>query len=175
MEGEHNKIIERYLPLLISVPYTREIYLSGSLARKQSHSESDIDLVVISKENRIWFNRILLNLVTFLIGKRRSQHQRAGCFCFNSSFGENNFKKINKKDFWISLNNKFPNSRFLVLRRVLEFLLEITFLGLLFEKISKIFLSNYIYKKFRNFKDNKKAVLLLRRNEITYHPPKLIL
>ncbi len=76
-------ILKKFLPLLINCPYTRAIFLAGSTAVGNPKLESDIDLIIISEEKRVWLNRLFLELATFIFGKRRSKKKIKNRFCFN--------------------------------------------------------------------------------------------
>ncbi|MEK7500726.1 MAG: nucleotidyltransferase domain-containing protein [Patescibacteria group bacterium] len=76
-------ILKRYLPLLAAVPYTRLVFLSGSVAAGTARPESDIDLIIVSQKNRLWLNRILLETAAWLVGHRRSRTKFKNRFCFN--------------------------------------------------------------------------------------------
>ena len=75
--------LKKFLPLLVLCPYTRIIFLAGSVAEARAHSESDIDLVVVARHNRVWLNRFFLELATWLAGQRRSKNKINNKFCFN--------------------------------------------------------------------------------------------
>lgn len=76
-------ILKKYLPWFIAAPYTRAIFLSGSIAAGCPKPESDIDLVVVAQKNRVWLNRFFLELITWLLGRRRDKHNFKNKFCFN--------------------------------------------------------------------------------------------
>ena len=75
--------LKKYLPILVACPYTRIIFLAGSVAETRAHSESDIDLVVVAQHNRVWLNRFFLELAAWLAGQRRSKTKINNKFCFN--------------------------------------------------------------------------------------------
>lgn len=76
-------LLKKFLPILINCPYTRAIFLAGSTAVGNPKPESDIDLIIVSKEKRVWLNRLFLELVTFIFRKRRSRKKNKNRFCFN--------------------------------------------------------------------------------------------
>lgn len=76
-------ILKKYLPWLIAAPYTRAIFLSGSIAAGCPKPASDIDLVVVAQKNRVWLNRFFLELITWLLGRRRDKRNFKNKFCFN--------------------------------------------------------------------------------------------
>ena len=75
-------LLKKFLPILINCPYTRAIFLAGSTAVGNPKPESDIDLIIISEEKRVWLNRLFLELVTFIFGKE-DQRKNKNRFCFN--------------------------------------------------------------------------------------------
>ena len=70
-------------PILAALPYTRVIFLAGSVARNCPAAESDIDLVIVSRDKRVWLNRFFMELDAFILGRRRSQKKFKNRFCFN--------------------------------------------------------------------------------------------
>lgn len=81
-------ITKKYLPLLALVPFSRIFFLGGSLVCGRLKETSDIDIIVVAKENRLWLNRLLLETVIFLLGRRRTQKKFKNRFCFNYSLSE---------------------------------------------------------------------------------------
>lgn len=61
------------------------IYLTGSLAMSNSTADSDIDLMVITKNNQLWTTRFLLTIFTSLSGLRRTpmSKKNTGKLCLN--------------------------------------------------------------------------------------------
>lgn len=84
------RILKTMMPLLITCPYTRVLFLAGSTARGDPKPSSDIDLVVISQDGRVWLNRVFLELAVFLIGRRRSRNKFEKRFCFNMFLSNKN-------------------------------------------------------------------------------------
>lgn len=65
--------------LMIRFPYVRGIAISGSLSKNFADEDSDIDLFIITKKNRLWIARTMMHLfkkLTFLVKK---EHY----FCMN--------------------------------------------------------------------------------------------
>lgn len=178
MEGTINndqllRVLNRYLPILGAIPYSRAFPLVGSLAEGRARAESDIDLVVVAQKNRLWLNRALLVATVTLIGRRRTAKNRRGRFCFNASFaaGEGQMGLLSK--FYPSSKNLAIGSRpILAVRDVLEFVLELSPLGAFLERLSQKLLISYIHRRFARFKNEPDAVLILKRNLIIYHPPR---
>ncbi|MBI2063068.1 MAG: hypothetical protein HYT61_02395 [Candidatus Yanofskybacteria bacterium] len=53
------------------IPYVRAIFASGSLAMNNTDELSDLDVLVVTKYDRIWLNRFLILGTLFLLGMRR--------------------------------------------------------------------------------------------------------
>jgi predicted nucleotidyltransferase len=67
------------------VPGVLAIYLTGSLAMSNSIADSDIDFMVITKNNQLWTTRFLLTIYTTMVGLRRTPEskQNTGKLCLN--------------------------------------------------------------------------------------------
>lgn len=69
------------------IPFVNLIGVSGSLAMMNTDRAGDIDLLVITQKNRIWFVRVLMLLFVQFLGKRRSRRdvkkEVAGKICIN--------------------------------------------------------------------------------------------
>jgi predicted nucleotidyltransferase len=73
------RIARKVANLLIKFPYVRGIAVSGSLSKNYADEYSDIDLFVITAENRLWIARTLMHAfkkLTFLVN-------RQDYFCMN--------------------------------------------------------------------------------------------
>jgi len=70
---------------LSKVPGILAIYLTGSLAVLNSPVSGDIDLMIITRPNKLWITRILLTLYTELLGLRRHprSQEASGKVCLN--------------------------------------------------------------------------------------------
>ncbi len=55
-------------------PFVLAIYVTGSLAMSNSDTNSDIDFMIITKDNRLWITRFLLTIFAELLGLRRRPH-----------------------------------------------------------------------------------------------------
>lgn len=73
------KIAKKVSKLLAKFPFVRSIGISGSLSKNFADNESDIDLFIITAENKLWITRTFMHCfkkITFLFNK---QH----FFCMN--------------------------------------------------------------------------------------------
>lgn len=75
--------LKRVLPVLLLAPYTRIIFLAGSVAAGNPKSESDIDLIVVAKNGRVWLNKFFMEILTRTVRIKRVPGDRAGKICFN--------------------------------------------------------------------------------------------
>lgn len=73
----------KFLSPLRFFPYLRVISISGSLALLNSTADSDIDLFIITKKNRIWLSRALVSLYFQILGQRRYKNHVKNRFCLN--------------------------------------------------------------------------------------------
>ncbi len=69
-------------------PQVRMIGISGSLAMRNAADEDDIDLFVISSENRLWTARIICLMITIFLRIRRGRNsiQNKDKICLNLFF-----------------------------------------------------------------------------------------
>lgn len=90
------KKVEKYQSLFSYMPWVRAVCICNSLAMNACHPKSDIDLFVITEQNRLWTARIYLTVLTTLLGMRKTKHRHAGTFClsFFVSLDEKNFSQI---------------------------------------------------------------------------------
>mgnify|MGYP001239068387 CR=1 FL=1 len=129
-----NKISERKIRILLKVakilrfvPYVRMIAITGRMAMKNAEEKSDLDVLIVIEEGKIFTGRILVTLAVHLMGKRRYKGKIANRVClnyfittnsleitmkdmFSSSeyyfisplFGRETFRKFQEKNRWIS-------------------------------------------------------------------------
>lgn len=77
------KKVSKYVPKLHKIPFIKAIAVCNSLAFEHCNSESDIDLFIITKKNRIFLARVLSGILLHLYGVRRYKNKIAGRFCLS--------------------------------------------------------------------------------------------
>lgn len=75
--------LKKFLPVLLMAPYTRAILLAGSVAAGNPKPQSDIDLIIVSQNNRVWLNRFFLEILTRALKIRRTKNNFNNKICFN--------------------------------------------------------------------------------------------
>ncbi len=83
----HFKQVKFYCQFLKLIPWIKLVGVSGSLAIKNSKISDDIDLFIITSQNRLFLSRIFILLIFELLGKRRKRGENvkkvAGKLCTN--------------------------------------------------------------------------------------------
>lgn len=83
--------------MIARLPFVRAVILNGSLASGNHKPSSDIDILIIAKDGRIFSARFFVNIFATIIGVKRSKDDKRGhaCkFCFNY-FLTKNYLHIN--------------------------------------------------------------------------------
>ncbi|MCX6763527.1 MAG: nucleotidyltransferase domain-containing protein [Candidatus Moranbacteria bacterium] len=94
------------LSLLRFVPYVRMAAVTGSVAMKNALPESDIDLLVVLKKNKIFTGRTLVTLLLHLLGRRRHGRKITNRICLNY-FITTDSLEINLKDIFAASEYSF--------------------------------------------------------------------
>lgn len=79
--------VRKSLRFLRVLPFLRGLFICGSVARKVSHPNSDIDFMIITKSNRTWTVRFLLTIAVFLLGKKTQDNNKT----LNPAYRKNKF------------------------------------------------------------------------------------
>ncbi|MFH1129332.1 MAG: nucleotidyltransferase domain-containing protein [Patescibacteria group bacterium] len=74
------------------IPNIKLILMNGSVAIYNAKKESDIDLLIVAKNKRIWLTRFLVTIFFQIIGQRRHGNKIANKFCLNHYTVDNNLK-----------------------------------------------------------------------------------
>lgn len=115
----------KYLPYFSKIPGILSVCVCNSLAMNACHKDSDIDIFIITKSNRMWSVRIYTTFLFMILGQRKTHQKHAGKFCLSFFITENamDFSKIAIKNdiylsYWIQtlrpiLNRKHTFEKFL--------------------------------------------------------------
>lgn len=108
--AEHKKISKRYLLkarvlswFLKSILTIKLVGVSGGLAMENASKQDDIDLFIITDNNRLWISRLLASVLLDLFGTRRkvkmSNLQAKGKLCLNLLLEEGKLEQETKNLF----------------------------------------------------------------------------
>ena len=88
--------VSHYNTYFQKIPGILGIAVCNSLAMNSAHKDSDIDLFIITKNNRIWTVRILMTLLLILLRQRKTSKHHAWKFCLSFFITEKwlDFKNI---------------------------------------------------------------------------------
>ena len=76
--------------LLAKIPFVNAIYICNDLSYQNAPRESDIDLAIITEENRIWTARFFCTFLMKILNKRPSQKNKKDKICLSFFISENN-------------------------------------------------------------------------------------
>ncbi len=82
------------------VPYLRGLFLTGTLAMKRGGTNSDWDVLVVLKKDRIWIGRLILTGWLHLIKKRRHKQIVQNRFCLNQFVVDKKLKFKEQNEFF---------------------------------------------------------------------------
>lgn len=77
------KKVKKTARLLKLISFVKSIAISGSVSMDGARPESDIDVFIISKKNRIWLARLATVFLTQIIGQRRHKNIIKNKICLN--------------------------------------------------------------------------------------------
>lgn len=64
-------IAKNIVQIIKVIPWIKFVGITGALAMDNARVDDDIDLLVITQDNRLWLTRLVIILILELIGKRR--------------------------------------------------------------------------------------------------------
>jgi len=84
------KIAQKVAYWLKFIPWIKMVGVTGNLAMNNAQSDDDIDLLILTKKNRLWSTRLLAILITEILGIRRRAGQKevANKICLNMFLDE---------------------------------------------------------------------------------------
>ncbi len=104
---------DRIIKILRFMPFIKNISVINSLSYNNSRQDSDIDILIIAKKDRLWTARALTILLLEIIGQNKNKWYKAGKFCLGFAFDEtrldlSKIKYRNDIDFTYFLANLTP-------------------------------------------------------------------
>jgi len=75
--------VSQYNTYFAKVPWILGIAVCNSLAMNSCHENSDIDLFIITKKNRLWTTRICMTLLLTVLGQRKTRSKHKWKFCLS--------------------------------------------------------------------------------------------
>lgn len=72
-----------YLKFLKCVPFLKMVAVCNTLAFNHPEKNSDIDLFIVTKKNRLWTARVLVTFLLQILGVRRHGKKVSGRFCLS--------------------------------------------------------------------------------------------
>jgi len=69
-------------------PFVKNVSIINSLSYNNSRDDSDIDLLIVTKKNRLWTARALVILLLEILGQNKNTWYKAGKFCLGFAFDE---------------------------------------------------------------------------------------
>ncbi|MFZ2192750.1 MAG: hypothetical protein WAV31_00715 [Candidatus Moraniibacteriota bacterium] len=100
------KLVRRAVWLLRAVPFVRMIAVTGRIAMKNTERKSDLDLLIVLKKKHIFTGRLLVTIVTHLLGMRRYGQKITNRICLNY-FVTTNSLEIDMQDLFASSEYSF--------------------------------------------------------------------
>jgi Zn-finger nucleic acid-binding protein len=80
----------KIMTMIIKVfPFVRGVFVTGTLSKNSSDENSDIDFLIICKDNRLWISRTLLRLFIKLFRLQRNNYLCANYFLSESNLSIN--------------------------------------------------------------------------------------
>jgi len=85
--GEYEKALrkkaEKYCKIFKHIPGIEWIFLCNSVAMNTADKNSDIDLFIITRKNRLWTARISMTLLWMILRVRKTNKRHAWKFCLS--------------------------------------------------------------------------------------------
>lgn len=76
--------ITQFTHLISWLPWIKAAFLTGSVTQNNAKENDDLDFMIVCQNNRLWLARIVLMIITTMVGKRRSwQGEEENSWCLN--------------------------------------------------------------------------------------------
>jgi len=182
------KKIKKHTWFLPYIPYTKTVYVTGSIALNYAQKSSDIDLLTVNKKDRTWISRLFITMTSILFWQRKTKIEKSDKLCFNQHISEEEKKmgpgnidfvvnsikiplwqnkKSTKNENIFSLN---PKKTLLHLKNIMEKLLEVTYAGYVLEKISAHTQIKKIQNNPANYPAELEPLVVSSSNLIFFYP-----
>lgn len=80
--------VNRVVKFLAMAPFVKNISIINSLAFGTSRKDSDIDILLITKKNRLWTARALVVVILEILGQNKNRWYQANKFCLGFAFDD---------------------------------------------------------------------------------------
>lgn len=100
--NEKMKIAVKIMRVMRHLPFIKMAAVCGTVAAGNAREKSDIDLLVITKEGRIWTTRFFMMLVLELMRRRKKKGRRANRICLNHFIAQDQLL-VKYRDFYSAL------------------------------------------------------------------------
>lgn len=100
------KTIKRAVWWLRFVPYVKMIAITGRMAMKNADKKSDLDLLIVLENGRIFTGRVLVTLLVHVLGIRRYENKIKNRICLNYFMADENLKSGLDELFFSSDNSQ---------------------------------------------------------------------
>jgi hypothetical protein len=77
------KKIKKTVKWVRFLPFVRGVFVAGTLSFQNTSQNSDWDVLIITKKDRIWLGRLILTAFLFLAGQKRGDFKIKDRFCLN--------------------------------------------------------------------------------------------
>lgn len=80
------KIAQKASKLISKIPSVLFVGITGALAMNNAGKNSDIDLIVVTKQNTLWLTRLVILVILFLLGipiRRAGENEQRDKLCLN--------------------------------------------------------------------------------------------
>lgn len=93
------KLARRGAKFLALIPFVRLVASNGSLAKRATNDNSDLDVLIVAARGRIWTARLLATLLLHILGWRRHSRKIKDRICLNHYITDN---ALNLRDNFIT-------------------------------------------------------------------------
>lgn len=83
IEKTFYKKTEKYLKFIKWIPWLKMIGIWNSISMNSASKNSDIDLLIVSDNNSMWFVRILVTLIFQILWVKKTPKKHSGRFCLS--------------------------------------------------------------------------------------------